>query len=142
MKHSKKVKKITVFSTFSSSTCAHQALLSDQGLGIASGTTRSLGVDGGVYRFCPDILQVRLGFSLQSKLFNTPKRGGEISPPYRSFTDSAWASLERAAPVASLRNLIVGGGHMSHTYELNHYCCSSELPPNLFSKRFGYSLTR
>ena len=42
----KKVKKIAVFSTFSSSACAHQALLSDQGLGIASGTTRSLGVDG------------------------------------------------------------------------------------------------
>lgn len=116
-----KLEKITVFSTFSSSACAHQALLSDQGLGIASGTTRSLGVDGGVCRFCPDILQVHFGFSLQSKLFNTPKRGGETSPPYRSFTDSAWASLERAAPVASLRNLIVGGGHMNHTCEPNHY---------------------
>ena len=41
-----KLEKITVFSTFSSSACAHQALLSNQGLGIASGTTRSLGVDG------------------------------------------------------------------------------------------------
>lgn len=42
----KKVEKITVFSTFSSSACAHKALLSDQGLGITSGTVRSLGVDG------------------------------------------------------------------------------------------------